>query len=362
MKSSSPFRSHPSLSPLSLSTHRIPLALLAAVGGLVGGVQTSAWGQAQSLSFTAGVLLNSKVSFHGLGAHAATSQPGPSTGGAADRTYDDGFVKVDAQGNPQNTTVHWGYQSAEQLRGERVYLTSRSAPGDVSLEDSGDFLAPSANLEYRGSLGSLGDADWGVVLGIGYASLGAEESGSFATAVNVVEDSYSIGSTALADIPSAPYAGDPNASGPSITSEPRRTALVLPGARLLSGRWAFDADLFPVTGGLYLERQLVGRLNGIASAGVLAMFVNSRFEFKEQSVINGLRDTSSASGRESDSSFIFGGFVGLGLDWAIWENASLVAAARWQPTETFSQDVRGREVEMDFTSAFAVHAGFSMRF
>lgn len=343
---------------------RAPRAWLAALTGMgiVGGVASTAWGQAQSLSFTAGVLLNSKVSFHGLGAHAASSQPGPLAGGAVDRVYDDGFVKVDGQGNPQDTTVNWGYQSAEQVRGERLYLTSRSAAGDTSIEDSGDFLAPSANLEYRGSLGSLGESDWGVVLGLGYASLGAKESGTFATAVNVVEDSYSLGNTSLADLPAAPYSGDPSSSGPSITSVPRRTAMVLPGARLLTGRWAFDADLFPVTGGLYYETQLAGRLNGIVSAGALAMFVNSRFEFKEHSVIAGLRDESSASGRESDSSFIFGGFVGLGLDWAIWENASLVAAARWQPTETFSQGVRGREVEMDFTSAFAVHAGFSMRF
>lgn len=317
--------------------------------------------QHQSLAFTGGVLLNTSVNFRGLGGHSTSSQPGPATGGAIDRTYDNGYNRVDATGNADGTTVNYGYRTTSQLGASGVLLTAASADGSVSLDDAGAFLEPSANLEYRGSLGSWGESDWGVLLGIGYQSVNQEVSGSFVTDANLIEDRFSLGTTGREDLPAAPYSGTASGTAPRIGSEPNRTLRTAPGARMLTGNWNFNSELIPVTGGLYLEFQVAGRLNAIVSAGMLAAFVNSDLSYRETSTVGALPPlTQEASDNSTD--FILGGFAQLGFDWALWEDVSLVAGGRWQPSETFSQSVEGRTVEINFTSAFAVHAGFSIRF
>lgn len=317
--------------------------------------------QNQSLAFTGGVLLNTSVNFRGLGRHPATSQPGPATGAAVNRTYDNGYNRVDDTGNAGGTTVNYGYRTTSQVGANGVVLTSATADGSVSIDDSGAFLEPSANLEYRGSLGSWGESDWGVLLGVGYQSVNNDVAGSFVTDASIIEDRFALGNVAREDLPQAPYNGTASGTPPRIGSQPSRTLRTAPGSRLLTGHWDFTSELIPVTGGLYLEFQLAGRLNAVVSAGMLAAFVNAEFSYQETSTIGALpsiRDEAS----DGTNEFILGGFTQLGVDWALWEDVSLVAGARWQPTETFQHSVGGRTVELDFTSAFAVHAGFSIRF
>ncbi|MBL9127115.1 MAG: hypothetical protein JNL97_05695 [Verrucomicrobiales bacterium] len=317
--------------------------------------------QNQSLAFTGGVLLNTKVGFSGLGQFAPASAPGPATGGAVDRTYDNGYVRVDDTGNAGDTTVHYGYRSTSQIGSRGLGLTSTTAADTISLDDTGAFLEPSANLEYRGSLGSWGEKDWGVLLGIGYQSVNQEITDTFVTGATVIEDHFGLGSVDRTDMPPGPFAGTASGTAPRIGSVPSRTTRTAPGARVLSGDWEFTSEMIPVTGGLYLEFQLAGRLNGVVSAGMLAAFVNAELRYVETSTVGALPSVT-RTGADGTNDFILGGFTQFGLDWAIWENASLVAGARWQPSETFSHSVDGRTAELDFTSAFAVHAGFSMRF
>ena len=352
-----PIRLHRSYSRLS----RVPSSR--AVGALAVSLLStaSAFAQNQSLAFTGGVLLNTSVQFRGLGRHASTSQPGPATGGAIDRTYDNGYNRVDATGNAGDTTVHYGYRSTSQIGIGGLALTSASADGSVSIDDTSDFIDPSANLEYRGSLGNWGEADWGVILGIGYQAVDGEASGSFVTDASVIEDHFSLGTTAREDMPIGPYAGTASGTAPRIGSIPSRNLRTAAGSRLLNGSWEFTSELIPVTGGIYLETQIAGRLNAIVSAGMLAMFVNAELRYQETSTIGVLPSVTSRAA-DGTNDFILGGFVQLGVDWALWEKASIVAGARWQPTESFSHSVEGRTAELDFTTAFAVHAGFSLRF
>lgn len=321
----------------------------------------TALAQTQSLAFTGGVLLNPKVEFRRLGAHPSAFPLPPASGSAVNRTYDDGYNGVDDDGNANQTTANWGYTSASQVRGDQLVLSSRSADDSLHVEDAGDFIQPSGNLEYRGSLGPVGASDWGILLGVGYQVVGGEASMSRDTDAQIVEDAYSLGALTPADLPAAPYAGSGDPSGPRIGSVPSRTLGLQPGGRHLAGRWEYDGQFIPVSGGLYFETQIAGRLNGIVSAGMLAMFVVSEFEYRETSTLAGLAPRTS-QGRDSGTDFIIGGFAQLGIDWALGEKISLVGSARWQPTESFHYGTDGRRVDIDFTSAFAVHGGFSVRF
>ncbi len=317
--------------------------------------------QSQSLTFSGGALLNAHVNFSRLGAYGSVAGAGPETGGAIARNYDDGFNRVDATGNAENTTVNWGYRGATQLRDDQLVLSTTSSPGTLSRSDAGDFVQPSANLEYRGSLGDAGNSDWGLLIGIGYQHIDGRASGTFMTTAEVLEDSYSLNGTPPEALPPAPFEGSPDADVPRIGSVPTRTIRTLGDARVLNGTWALDTDVFPITGGLYLESQLTGRLNSVLSAGILALIISSDQSYRESSTI-GTSEPVTVSGHGGSSDFVVGGFVQLGLDWALWDKASLTAAARWQPSESFRDSIDGRRAEIDFASAFAVHAGVSFRF
>lgn len=317
--------------------------------------------QTQSLAFTGGVLLNPEVKFSGLGAHPAASAPGPASGSAIDRTYDDGFNRVDDTGNAGATTSAWGYQSPAQLRGDVLVLSSASASGSLETDNAADFINPSANLEYRGSFGPVGNSDWGVLLGVGYQIINADYSGSYITDATVTEDSYDLAGNTPTTLPPAPFSGSGVGDGPRIGSSPARAMRTAGGARVLSGSWNFDSYLLPITGGIYLESQLMGRLNGIVSAGLMGLFVNADFSFDETSTI-GSSAAVTSRGDTGSSEILIGAFVQMGIDYALWETASIVASARWQPAESFSHSVNGREVDVNFMATFGVQAGIAFRF
>ncbi len=340
--------------------HAVTPAGLVALGLLGAPLQTT-HAQSQSLAFTGGVLLNVHVHFRDAGAHPATSAPGSAAGAAVSRTYDDGYNRVDDSGNAGDTTSHWGYQNASQRQGESLVMSSASAARSFDIEDAGGSFEASGNLEYRGSMGPVGASDWGILLGIGYGTIGAETGGVYVTDAEVVEDRFSTAGIAQDAFPAAPYSGSADGTGPRLGSIPTRSVSPVPGGRTLTGRWVFDAEMIPLTGGVYFETQIAGRLNAVLSAGVLAIFINADSKFHESSVIAG-QPALVTTGAEGTNDILVGGFVQLALDWALWENTSLVAGTRWQPTERFDHGVAGRTVEMDFTSAFAIHAGFSMRF
>ncbi len=317
--------------------------------------------QSQSLAFTGGVLLNPRINFRNLGAIPPSAAAGPATGSAVNRTYDNGFNRVDASGNREQATANWGYQDGTQLVGDTLALSADGGSAAAEIEDAGDFLNPSGNLEYRGSLGPVGSSDWGILLGIGYQTVGASESRTLTTDTWLQRDAYSLNGLTATDLPAAPYAGSADLKTPRIGSVPARTLSAVTGGRLLTGHWELEAEMIPFTGGVYLESQILGRLNTVISAGILAVIINADLKYEEQSTV-GNAATVVSRGSDGTNDFVFGGFVQAGLDWALWEDASLVASARWQPTEHFSHSSAGREAEIDSTLAFSVHAGFSMRF
>ncbi len=335
-------------------------AALAVGATLIGA--SAAHAQSQSLAFTGGVLLGPRISLRNLGAPPPITGPfGPATGNTVNRNYTDGYNRVDSSGNNEGDTGNWGYSSSAQIVGDRMVMSASGGGSAISLDDAGNLANPSANLEYRGSLGSVGSSAWGILISVGYESIGAQESGTFTTDSITVEDGFPLHGLRPVDLPPPGYAGTPDSKSPRIGAEPTRSLRVSPGGRILDGYWKFNADLIPISGGLYWESQLIGRLNGVAAAGVFVAFVNADLQFKEHSTISS-QPTLTTEGQSSANEVIYGGFAELGLDWALWENASLVLGARWQPSQDYKLNSAGREAVVDFSSAIAIHTGFSMRF
>lgn len=98
----------------------------------------------------------------------AQSNPGPSTGGGINRSYDDGFVYVDNTGNAGGYTSFWAYQDSSQIVGGFLLFHSES------------YLD--------------------------------------ANTIQLITDSYDI--SGISVFPPAPYSGSPSGIGPTIRDVP----------------------------------------------------------------------------------------------------------------------------------------------
>ncbi len=74
---------------------------------------------------------------------SAQCDPGPATGSAFNRCYDDGFVFVDVSGNSHGFTWYWGYVASSQAQGGYLIFHSRSTLGSNTVQMMTDeyFLA-----------------------------------------------------------------------------------------------------------------------------------------------------------------------------------------------------------------------------
>lgn len=72
----------------------------------------------------------------------AQCEPGPATGSAVNRCYDDGFVYVDVTGNSHGFTWYWGYVNDTQVQGGYLAFHSTARVGNtVQLVTDEYFLA-----------------------------------------------------------------------------------------------------------------------------------------------------------------------------------------------------------------------------
>ena len=77
------------------------------------------------LSYLMGI--NISVDFRHLGG-LQLSDPGPATGAAVNRFYDNGYNRVDISGNAGGQTWFWGYSSPHSVQGNSLVLQSDSTP------------------------------------------------------------------------------------------------------------------------------------------------------------------------------------------------------------------------------------------
>src|SRR5690349_2363534 len=68
---------------------------------------------------------NISARFKNLGGYTAGTNPGAAIAGI-DHNYDDGYNRVDSSTNSNNSTWNWGYQTASQISGNSVTMSSSS--------------------------------------------------------------------------------------------------------------------------------------------------------------------------------------------------------------------------------------------
>ncbi|MCA1481553.1 hypothetical protein, partial [Bradyrhizobium sp. NBAIM08] len=85
------------------------------------------------ISYRAGFNVTAKFKNVGnLSGGASGRGPGPATGSAVDRNYDDGYNRVDVSDNGGGDTWNWGYRNASQADGDSVTFHSTTASSITS--------------------------------------------------------------------------------------------------------------------------------------------------------------------------------------------------------------------------------------
>ena len=312
------------------------------------------------ISYRPGFNIDAK--FKNIGGFAPANNPGRAIGGV-DHFYDDGYNRVDSNNNAGDKTTFWGYDNATQLQGNTVVMSSTSAPGNGVSKDRSNDPQHGAELTYNRQLGKIGHAKWGVEGGFNFTDVTIRDNGTLFGAALRTSDAYTIpDSVPPIILPPAPYRGPFNGMGtaPVLGATPFRTVTRIPSGSRVDGNRDFDADIYGLRVGPYVELPLNDRLAVAVSGGFALLYVDSDFRYNETVTAPG-SPAQTRRGRGSHSDFLPGGYFGANILFALDERINLSGGAQFQSSGTYTHKENGKEAQLDLSQAvfFSVGLGYS---
>lgn len=293
------------------------------------------------------------------------SDPAPQgQGGGIDRNYDDGFVRVDSEGNAGGLTWYWGYNHAAQVPGDgTLRFHSLSARGDGQISANQEAPALGTEVSWLRDLRRGHSWSFGTKLAFGYTGYEFKEAAQSPSVLRTLTDTYSLGGIVPPGDPSqgAPqYQGSFDLPGPVIGELPA-TRTVLTSPVLTSGDYSLDANLWSFKAGSWIELPLGERFAAQFGAGLAFAVVSAELRY-EESYSGGEASDLSYSGTQSSSQVVFGGYLEAQIRYSITERVAFTAAAQFSPLTSYNETLASRSVEIEFGTAWAVNLGFSVRF
>jgi hypothetical protein len=285
--------------------------------------------------------------------------PGPATGGGVDRTYDDGYVRVDSSGNAEGATWNWGYDQASQvvLEGDTLLLSALTGGGlTPEHEVTGDPYV-GGELTYTRYLFEWGRAYWGLELGGAFMPLEIKDDSALTGLLTSVTDAFSLGGVVP---PAAPYRGTFEGPGPVIGDAPTRTTV----DRQVS--YAGEREIETMAIGLRLGPSLdvsLGKpLSLQISGGLHVLYADSDYTFRENVVFAEGGTARSQSGSVSQQDWLFGAYVRGQLLLALSRSVGIVASVEYLMTDDIELETGGHRARLDFGESFGCTAGLAWTF
>jgi len=310
--------------------------------------------------------MNISVDFKKLGG-LQLSDPGPAVGSPYDRTYDNGYNRVDIAGNSGDLTWYWGYQNDLSHQGNTLSLQSESTPATATT--GGDADAPQSGLELSYSREFTRGKHWRFCLegALGYTRISIKDNQTLKYFVDRTSDSFALGSVVP---PLPPYAGTFEGPGPLISSSLApgdRSITRLADAATILGERTVDSDLFTIRLGPCLEFPVSRKFSVSLIGGLTLAVANTEFSFAETVLIaDPVYDINLTSGNRSGSGseteFLLGGYVGANLSYAISERINLVAGAIFQSAGEAVNNTEGKQSILDLGQSVIVSIGATYSF
>lgn len=339
--------------PLSVSVSL--LAAAAAVPALQAGDRIE---QPNRLTFGPRVGFNVRAGFSSA-LSAPTAQPGPATGGGVDRSYDDGYVRVDSSGNAEGKTWYWGYDQASQvnLEGDTLSLSALTSVGQTPEHDVTGDPYVGGDLTYTRYLFEWGRAYWGLELGGSFLPLEIKDNSPLTGLLTSVTDAFSLGGVVP---PAAPYRGAFEGPGPVIGDTPTRTTL--DRQVTYTGKREIETMAVGLRLGPSLDVSMGNPLSLQISGGLHVLYADSDFKFQENVVLAEGGTLRSQSGSVSQQDWIFGAYVRGQILLALSRSVGIVASVEYLMTEAIELETAGHRARLDFGESFGCTAGLAWTF
>ena len=277
----------------------------------------------------------------------------PSAGGDVNRTYSDGFVKVDSSGNQSGLTGNWGYQKSSQISGDNLLLHAGSVDGGTATS----YANPSAGFElsYVRDLDHEDWGAWGLKFSFGYSSIDLQNSQPQSGTATLITDAYSLGGV---QAPLAPYAGSFSGPGTLIGSTPTRSSST--ESVVIAGNQSLDATLYDFRVGPNVDVKLTKDLALQLSGGLAWGIVDSTYSYSETLATSG--GAISASGSSHDTSGLVGAYIDAGLAYRVWHSISVQAGVEFEYLGQFQQGISGHVAQLNLDQAIFLQAGVQWSF
>jgi len=317
------------------------------------------------ISLSARFGFNISARFKGLSSLPSPVSPTRRTPHGDAYNYDDGYVLTDNTGNFGGQTWYWGYDnSSKQISGNNI-LMSRSSlaggPSEVSLDDDPSY---GAELVYRRLLWNKDRWFVGLELAGNYLNLSLSDSR--ALSANVMRTTYPFaftpGTTPPAASPDSPYQGSPEGPGFVISDTPGDPTIApVPGGAVVQGHRQFDADIWGLRLGPYVETPLGTKFRLSLSGGLAAGWLDGSASWNETASISGIQGAT-ASGSGHADEMLWGFYVAGNISWQFAERWSAVAGVQYQYLNDFSHSFGGRQVEVNLSESIFATVGISFNF
>lgn len=313
--------------------------------------------QPNRLSFAARAAFHVRASFTSS-LPDATTRPGPPAGGGVLRTYDDGFVGVDARNNAGGQTWFWGYiadSQADSAAGTLAF-TTRANNGRATSSEQDDDPHFGGEISYARTLFEWGRAFWGLELGANYLPVSITDRGSFSGTAQYLRDVYALGATTL---PPAPYIGTYEGPGVTIGDAPTRTTVTR--EVVYSGRREIEATTFGLRLGPVLDIPMGEPLSLQVSGGAYLLYSDVEFKYTEAATVGG-QTLASPQGKVDARDWTWGAYVRGQVTVSLTERLGVFAGAEYLMLDEVRVGDAGHAAKLDLGESFAGFLGVAVSF
>jgi hypothetical protein len=290
---------------------------------------------------------------------------GPATGGGIDRSYDDGYNRVDSSGNKDGLTWFWGYKNQSQVVGDTLVMRSTSIAPINSKTIDGD-PQNGAELTYNRELGrwEKNNRSWGLEAGLAWTDIDITDHRPLKGGIRTIADAYDLGGVNPNVAPQSSeypgHAGTFQGPGPLIDDSPTRTVTSSAKGSLVLGERHFEANLFAFRLGPYVDLPIDDKWTFSLSAGPVLGVVDGEFSYRQLVRTGGVSKFQADSGSKTD--MVFGGYVSGTIRYAIDEHWGVFVGGQYMGLTDYDTKAGGQKVEIDFARTASATFGVSFLF
>lgn len=288
----------------------------------------------------------------------ALSDPGPDSGSAEDRTYDNGYNLVDSTGNNHGGTIgtwYWGFSDLDQVSGDNLVLQSTSATASGSTTET-DQPYLGIELTYDRELGMNGRLHYGLEGAFGFFNVSITDTQPVPGETIVVTDTFGLNGY----VPTVPVQ-NPDTYGPIIDSTISDNRQVSTTSGTGGTGWReVNANVYGFRVGPYVDVDLGKHWYATFSGGFAFAAIDNDFGLSESvSLPNG---EATRAGSEGGTDWALGGYVSGSINLGLSQNVAVFLGGQYQALEDVRQNVSGKEMILHLGGAVFGVAGVSVSF